>query len=145
MWNSTARRRQRRRPLPRFRCPVTRRRRRPNPPPLFPPSGNLWALLADATQAHRAILLCTYVSTGVLRYALPRARGYGQMLGLVLAMEAVGSPVQIIADACTMAAGDEARVGWVGGGRAGVAGWVADKRTPEPTTPQPLLSNPFPR
>jgi len=101
-------------------------------PPIPHSEGNLWALLADATQAHATILLLTYAAIPFIRYGLTAVSGYGPTLALVLAMEAVGAPVNIIVDASTMAAGEDegaygrtrvwGAVGW--GLFSPVGGWI---------------------
>lgn len=64
-------------------------------------SGNLWAMLADATQSHGAIFVLTFVAAGVSRRLLlpAAAAGFPVLLAAVLIMEIVSSPVNVLADA----------------------------------------------
>jgi hypothetical protein len=100
-------------------------------------TGNLWALWADATGHHGPILAFAYCAAGLLRYSLRYVKGFPQTLGVVLLMEALGSPVNIIADAAVIASGggDEGSygrtrlygaVGW--GLFSPVGGWLVQRR-----------------
>jgi len=99
-------------------------------------TGNLWALWADSTGRHGPILLFAYCSCGLLRYSLRFVKGFPQTLGVVLLMEALGSPVNIIADAAVIASGKEegdygrtrlfGAVGW--GLCSPVGGWLVQKK-----------------
>lgn len=99
-------------------------------------TGNLWALWADASGLHAPILVFAYCACGLLRYSLRFVKGFPQTLGVVLLMEALGSPVNIIADACVIASGrtegDYGRtrlfgaVGW--GLFSPVGGWLVQKK-----------------
>lgn len=87
-------------------------------------TGNAWSFLADATGGHRALFVAAYIASGVSRYALRAAapRGFAALLPAVLAMEALSSPVNILADAAVTAAA--ARGGDYGATRLfGAVGW----------------------
>jgi hypothetical protein len=69
-------------------------------------AGNAWSLAADARGAHRPIFLTCYVAAGFAKYGLQAAAkaGFGALLVAVLAVEILSAPVNVLADACAIAA-----------------------------------------
>lgn len=69
-------------------------------------AGSLIAALADRLQAHRALLVGTFLACIAAQGAMAAVSGFPAMLVLTVAASAVWTPSSIIADASVMAAAD---------------------------------------
>ncbi|KAK9815868.1 hypothetical protein WJX72_010994 [[Myrmecia] bisecta] len=67
-------------------------------------AGNLFTLIADHVRAHRAILLIAFVLAAVVRFSIALVHNLTYLILLVVATEAINSPVGILVDASVMAA-----------------------------------------
>ncbi|PNH05854.1 Major facilitator superfamily domain-containing protein 6 [Tetrabaena socialis] len=96
------------------------------------PAAFLWTALADRLDAHRLVLMATFVAAVAARMLLLLPRGFGGLLAVVLLAQAVGAPVGALADAAVMRLCKKdteygkfrlwGAVGW--GAFSTVAGWL---------------------